>query len=181
MRQRLALAQVLLPNPSLLLLDEPTASLEPMAAHGVRQLVRDLAQSRTRTVVLASQDLIEATELCDHIAVLERGHLVAYGTPAELADQVAARGLRLVISDVDHVRVCDLAADLGYTVEPLETGRVCVHGVDYNDIPQFVRVLAEAGVALYGVDVEQPTLTDLYLALHRGDQESSDQEPVDEG
>jgi hypothetical protein len=79
-----------------------------------------------------------------------------------------------VISDIDHVRVSDLAAGLGYTVEPLETGRVCVHGVDYNAIPSLVRVLAEAGVALYGVDVEQPTLTDLYLALHRADAPGAD-------
>jgi ABC-2 type transport system ATP-binding protein len=174
MRQRLALARVLLPNPSLLLLDEPTTSLDPMAAHGVRQLVRDLAQSHARTVILATHDLTEAAELCDQVAVLERGRLVAYGTPSDLADRVAARGLQLVISEIDHVRICGIAERLGYTVEPLETGRVCVHGVDYDDVPVFVRTLAEAGVALYGVDVDQPTLTDLYLALHRGDRETSD-------
>ena len=176
MRQRLALARVLLPDPSLLLLDEPTASLDPMAAHGVRQLVRDIAGSRTRTVILATQDLIEAAELCDRVAVLQRGQMVALGTPAEIAGRVAARALDLVISDSHRALVSDISARQGYTVEPLDTGRVCVHGVAYDDIPAFVRSLVNGGVALYAVDVEQPTLTDFYLALHR---EGST--PVDHG
>jgi ABC-type multidrug transport system ATPase subunit len=174
MRQRLALARVLLPNPSLLLLDEPTASLDPMAAHGVRQLVRDLALSHTRTVILATHDLIEASELCDHVVVLERGRLVAHGTPAELVDRVAARALRLLVADLDRARVSVLAAGLGYTVEPLETGVLCVHGVDYDDVPALVRTLAGAGVALYGVDIDRPTLTDVYLALHRAEEGLAD-------
>lgn len=174
MRQRLALARELLPDPSLLLLDEPTASLDPMAAYGVRQLVRDLARSRTRTVILATHDLIEATELCDHVVVLERGRLVADATPAKLAERVAARALRLLVSDPDSARVAGLAAELGYTVEPLGTGRLIVHGVDYDDVPALVRTLAEAGVSLYGVDIDRPTLTDVYLALHRGDHDVAD-------
>jgi ABC-type multidrug transport system ATPase subunit len=170
MRQRLALARVLLPNPSLLLLDEPTASLDPMAAHGVRQLVRDLAESDSRTVILATHDLIEASELCDQVIVLERGRLVSQGTPTELVERVAARALRLLVADLDRARVSVLAAGLGYTVEPLDAGVLCVHGVDYDDVPHLVRTLADAGVALYGVDIDRPTLTDLYLALHRAEE-----------
>jgi ABC-type multidrug transport system ATPase subunit len=174
MRQRLALARELLPDPSLLLLDEPTASLDPMAAYGVRQLVRDLARSRTRTVILATHDLIEATELCDQMVVLERGRLVADATPAELVERVAARALRLLVSDHDSARVARLTADMGYTVEPLGTGRLVVHGVDYDDVPALVRTLAAAEVSLYGVDIDRPTLTDVYLALHRADQDVAD-------
>ena len=174
MRQRLALARVLLPDPSLLLLDEPTASLDPMAAHGVRQLVRDIADARERTVVIATTDLGEATELCDQVVVLQRGHVVATGTPAELAGRVGSRALHLRISDADRLVVAEVAARMGYTVEPIDTGHVCVHGVSYDDVPALVRALVDGGVGVYGLDVDRPTLTDFYLALHREHPETSD-------
>lgn len=174
MRQRLALARVLVPNPSLLLLDEPTASLDPMAAHGVRQLVRDIADSRERTVVLATHDLIEAAELCDQVVVLQRGQVVASGPPAALAGRVSARALHLRISDTDRGLVSEVAVRLGYTVEPLGAGQLSVHGVAYSNVPALVAALVHAGVNVYGVGVDQPTLTDFYLALHREDPATSD-------
>lgn len=173
MRQRLALARVLLPDPSLLLLDEPTVSLDPMAAHGVRQLVRDIADSRERTVVLATHDLIEAAELCDQVVVLQRGKVVAFGPPDELAGRVSARALQLRISDDDRGAASDLAVRLGYTIEPVDVGQLSVHGVAYEAVPVLVRALVEADVRVYGIDIDQPTLTDFYLALHRERPETS--------
>lgn len=174
MRQRLALARMLLADPALLLLDEPTAALDPMAAHGVRQLIADLAGSHARTIVISTHDLIEAAQVCDRVAVLQRGGLVALGTPAELAGQVAARGMRLEIADSDRGRVADVAADLTYTVEPLEDGAVRLHGVGYDHVPGLVRALVDAGVDVYGVAIDQPTLTDFYLALHHDEAETTD-------
>ena len=174
MRQRLALARMLLVDPTLLLLDEPTATLDPMAAHGVRQLIADLARSHARTIVISTHDLIEAAQVCDHVAVLQRGGLVALGTPAELAGRVAARGLRLEIADADRTRVSEVAADLTYTVEPLEDGAVLLHGVGYDHVPGLVRALVDAGVDVYGVAIDEPTLTDFYLALHHDATETTD-------
>ncbi|HSJ46009.1 MAG TPA: ABC transporter ATP-binding protein [Euzebyales bacterium] len=174
MCQRLALARMLLADPSLLLLDEPTASLDPMAAHGVRQLIADLAGSQSRTIVLSTHDLIEAAQVCDHVAVLQRGGMVALGTPGELAGRVAARGLRLEVADAHRTRVAEAAADLTYTVEPLEDGAVRLHGVGYDSVPDLVRALVDGGVDVYGVAIDQPTLTDFYLALHHDAAETSD-------
>jgi ABC-type multidrug transport system ATPase subunit len=167
MRQRLALARMLLPNPTLLLLDEPTATLDPMAAHGVRQLIRDLVAAHARTVVLATHDLIEAAELCDRVAVLQHGSVVASGPPDRLARRVSARGLRVIVDAASAGTVSDVALAHGYTTEPVDTGVLRVHGVDYEAVPVLVRQLVEAGADLYGVAVDQPTLTDFYLALHR--------------
>jgi ABC-type multidrug transport system ATPase subunit len=174
MRQRLALARMLLPDPALLLLDEPTATLDPMAAHGVRQLIADLARSQARTIVISTHDLIEAAQVCDRVAVLQRGGLVALGTPAELAGRVDARGLRLEVAHADRGHVSAVAADRTYTVEPLEDGAVRLHGVGYDRVPDLVRAPVDAGVDVYGVAIDQPTLTDFYLALHHGDAETSD-------
>ena len=84
MKQRLALARALLHEPELLFLDEPTAGLDPVAAREVHGLIRELSRVKGRTVVLCTHNLIEAQRLCHRVAVLERGTLMALGTPEEL-------------------------------------------------------------------------------------------------
>lgn len=166
MVQRLALARMLVPDPALLLMDEPTSSLDPMAAHAVRQLIADLASGGSRTVIISTHDLVEAAQVCDRVAVLRHGGLVALGSPAQLAGRVAARGLRLRVGEGDRPVVADVAVDLGYVVEPLAHGEVRLHGVGFDDVPILVRALVGADVDLFGVTLDEPTLTDFYLALH---------------
>ncbi len=85
MKHRLAIARALLCQPQILLLDEPTRSLDPLLAAAVRRLIRETLVARMRcTVVLATHNLAEAEELCDRIAVLHEGRLVACGTVGEL-------------------------------------------------------------------------------------------------
>lgn len=174
MVQRLALARMLLPDPALLLLDEPTSSLDPMAAHGVRQLIADLAKAQERTIIISTHDLIEAGQVCDRVAVLQRGGLVALGSPGELAGSIAARGLRLVVSELDRTAVTHLAVERGYVVEPLSGGELRLHGVEYEQVPALVRALVDAELDVYGVTIDQPTLTDFYLALHVDEDEAAD-------
>lgn len=174
MVQRLSLARMLLADPALLLLDEPTAALDPMAAHAVRQLIVDLAGAQERTIIISTHDLIEAAQICDRVAVLQRGSLVAVGRPDELAGRVAARGLRLQVAETDRPMVSKLAIDHGYTVEPMSGGEMRVHGVGYERVPQVVRALVDADIEVYGVMIDQPTLTDFYLALHQEDDAPAD-------
>ena len=91
MRQRAAFARGLMHRPELLLLDEPTANMDPVAARQVRHVVADLARETGRTVVLSTHNLAEAQDVCDRIAVLRRGRLQALGTMAELS-QMVGRG-----------------------------------------------------------------------------------------
>jgi ABC-2 type transport system ATP-binding protein len=143
-----------------------------MAAHGVRQLIADLARSHSRTIVISTHDLIEAAQVCDRVAVLRRGALVALGTPTELAGRVAARGLRLDIAIEHRPVVARVAAEHGYAMEPLDDAAVRLHGVEYLQVPELVRALVAAEIDVYGVTVDQSTLTDFYLAMH-GDEEPS--------
>jgi ABC-2 type transport system ATP-binding protein len=85
MRQRLALARALVADPSLLVLDEPTAGLDPQAAVSMRRLLEGLRDIRQRTIVMATHNVLEAERLCDAVAILDRGRLVACGTPDALA------------------------------------------------------------------------------------------------
>jgi ABC-type multidrug transport system ATPase subunit len=185
MRQRLSLARVLLPDPEVLLLDEPTAALDPMAARQVRKVLADLATTRQRTIVLCTHDLAEAEHLCDRVVVLERGRVVADGRPSELA---AAHGSGGVLLEVDPdqraVAASVLAAATGtatgaatgtatgtatgsataVTVEG--PGRLRVDGVPRSAVPGLIRALVAAEVEVHGLRRLDPTLEEVYVALH---------------
>jgi ABC-2 type transport system ATP-binding protein len=90
MRQRLALARALVLDPPLLVLDEPTAGLDPQAAAAIRRLLQRLREARTRTIVMATHNLADAEQLCDEVAILDRGRLVACDSPHALRAGLAA-------------------------------------------------------------------------------------------
>ena len=96
MKQRLALARALLHEPEVLFLDEPTSGLDPIAAHHVHRLITHLSKEEGRTVFLCTHNLVEAQQLCDRVAVLEHGRLIALGTPGELIRQLE-QDLRLMV------------------------------------------------------------------------------------
>jgi ABC-2 type transport system ATP-binding protein len=103
MKQRALIARALLSRPSVLLLDEPTRSLDPVSARDFRRFLRDEVVGRQGcTVILATHDADEALELCDRLAVLDRGRLVAQGTARELAAIAGENRYRLVVAP-NHV------------------------------------------------------------------------------
>ncbi|MFQ5664058.1 MAG: ABC transporter ATP-binding protein [Terriglobia bacterium] len=97
MQHRLGLSRALLPEPPVLLLDEPTRSLDPMTAVEFRRLLRDqLAHRQGKTILLASHSLAEVEQLCDRLAVLDRGEIVALGSRDELKRQFQSATLEEV-------------------------------------------------------------------------------------
>ena len=167
MRQRLALARVLLPDPPILLLDEPTSALDPIAARQVRRALATLAREHRRTVVLCTHDLAEAEQLCDRVIVLEHGRVVADGSPAALAAEHGTGGVMLETAgaDVDRARAHLARVAVG-EVEVEVGGRLRASGVPRDAVPELVRTLAHEGVTVYELRRLDPTLEDVYLALH---------------
>jgi len=98
MKQRLLIARALLSRPTVLLLDEPTRSLDPVSARDFRRFLREeIADRQGCTVLLATHDADEAFELCDRLAVLHRGRLVAQGTARELARVAGEHRYRIAV------------------------------------------------------------------------------------
>lgn len=98
MQQRLALAQAMLNDPGLLILDEPTAGLDPQEMREIRQLIRNRAECGS-TVILSSHILAEVEQVCSHAAVIDNGRLVASGTVEELT--AATSSIYIEVDDVD--------------------------------------------------------------------------------
>jgi ABC-type multidrug transport system ATPase subunit len=88
---KVAIARSFLTSPSLLLMDEPTTGLDPRSKREVQDLVSSIRRDRAATVLLCTHDLQEAEVLCDHVIVIDRGRVLAQGTPAELIRRHAGR------------------------------------------------------------------------------------------
>jgi ABC-2 type transport system ATP-binding protein len=168
MRQRLALARAFLHRPELIFLDEPTSGLDPIAARHVHDLIKGFSQREGRTILLCTHNLVEAQKLCDRVAVLEHGKLLALGTPHELSRQLG-HALQLDI-ELDQEQT-NQAAELFRRVDHI-TGITCekntmtLDGISRESIPQLLGMLLEAGIRVYRVTPGEPSLEDIYFALH---------------
>jgi ABC-2 type transport system ATP-binding protein len=166
MKQRLALARTLLHNPRLIYLDEPTAGLDPVAARGVHELIARLSRRGEHTICLCTHNLIEAQKLCHRVAVMEQGRLVAVGTPEELARDLW-QGVRLQVEldacDPEGLSLPSQACDVRW--DPAE--RVLSLWIpERAAIPDLVKSLVDVGCRVYRVAPQEPTLEDVYFALH---------------
>jgi len=137
MQQRLGIAQAMVGSPRLLLLDEPTSALDPAGRRTVRRLLEEL-RSRGVAVLLNSHLLSEVELVCDRVAIIARGEVVAAGTPAELS-----RPGGVEVETAAGTRVFAAAAR--------------------DDAPRIVRELVAAGEEVYGVRLLTSSLEDAYL------------------
>jgi ABC-2 type transport system ATP-binding protein len=174
MKQRLALARALLHKPELLFLDEPTSGLDPVAARHVHELIVGLSHEQKHTVFLCTHNLVEAQNLCDRVAVLEHGRLVALGTPHELVQRLGRRlRLEIEVAPQGMTEAMKVVQDrLGVSQPEWKDGTIVLTGAEREDIPGLVSALAAKGVRIYRVAPQEPSLEDVYFALH-GEEESA--------
>ena len=167
MRQRLAVARALMHEPEMLFLDEPTAGLDPVASRQLQTLVRGWGADRARTVVMCTHNLAEAQALCERVAVLARGRLLACGTPAELAARLPARReLRIVVAPEQLELAMRIASAIGSLVVRADgTNAITVRGGEGDTAPMLAEALVKAGVRLHGLVPLEPSLADVYFAL----------------
>jgi ABC-2 type transport system ATP-binding protein len=166
MRRRLDLAAALVARPPVLFLDEPTTGLDPRSRLEVWATIEGLVAEGT-TVLLTTQYLDEADRLADLIAVIDRGHVIAEGTPDELKDRVGGERLEVHLADAHAVRTA-VRALAPMSDEPPsadeETVRLTVRQRT-GTIVEAVRRLDEVGVAVDDLGLRRPTLDDVFLSL----------------
>jgi len=163
MRRRLDLAMTLVGDPRIIFLDEPTTGLDPRSRRTMWQIIRDLAASGV-TLLLTTQYLDEADQLADRIAVLDRGHLVAEGTPGELKRRIPGGHIELRFRDLPSL--ADAAMTLG---EASADDEGLVLRIPADGTPQSVKdVLDQLGQQVISADqitVHTPDLDDVFFAL----------------
>ena len=169
MRRRLDIAASLLIEPAVLFLDEPTTGLDPRSRNQVWDAIRGLVRDGT-TVLLTTQYLDEADQLADRVAVIDRGSLIADGTPAELKGRVGGARVEVVVEDPAGLppAVAALTSVTGTAPQIVPGARrlsVAVDGPGGDLIAAVVRALDAAGVVAEDIALRRPTLDDVFMRL----------------
>ena len=168
MRQRLHIARGLLHDPPVVFLDEPTIGVDPVGARELRRTIASLTEAG-KTVILTTHYMFEADDLCDRIAVINKGAIVAEGTPRDLKAIVADRTvIEIETFGVDGATVYRLRAADGVTsvsIEDREQAQVLlVQSPAGTELTQSLLALLN-GVSIGRVAAREPTLEDAYVAL----------------
>jgi ABC-2 type transport system ATP-binding protein len=181
MTRKLLVGRALLTDASVLLFDEPTSGLDPASAADFRGFLKNvLAQERGKTLIWATHNLTEAQQVCDTIGVLNKGHIIATGTPSEIRGAVAEKvNMTITIvgggsadktegfGKISHI---DGVTQFGMRQDPESTNiRLEVEGtrdVDYNKI---FETLSALGLRIVGIEASQPSLEEAFIRLTRGE------------
>ncbi len=170
MRQKMNLIRGLMTDPRILFLDEPTVALDVGAARDVRQEVRRwIAEDPSRTVILTTHQMLEADELCERLAIINRGRVIAEGTPEALKQRVRAdvvidvqltRGARLLpaLRTVDGVSAASAHEEDG-------SDRFSLILTDDAVLPRVLSVIEGSGRQIRGLQKREPTLEDAFVSL----------------
>ncbi|HEY9051830.1 MAG TPA: ABC transporter ATP-binding protein [Gammaproteobacteria bacterium] len=156
-RQRLLLAIALINDPEILFLDEPTTGLDPQARHKFWHLIDNIKQ-QGKTIILTTHYMEEAYSLCDEIAIMDHGKIIAQGTPRALL-AMHFNDVILQLPGTDGLK--DVLAQLNLDV--LQNKGVAEFRT--GNVTRTLEMLLEHGVSLQGLQIREPTLEDLFLEL----------------
>lgn len=169
-KQRVGLAQAMIGNPDVIILDEPTVGLDPKQIIEIRELIREL--KKDHTVILSSHILSEVAEVCDEIMIIAKGRLVASGTPEQLLKELGssntieltAKGSKKDVSDI----IRSISGVKSCTVDNAQAGTVeCFISYDDNvEIrDELCKKLASKGISIYKLLNDSKSLEDIFLEL----------------
>jgi ABC-2 type transport system ATP-binding protein len=170
MKQRLALVRALLHQPELIFLDEATSGLDPVSAHHVNELIERMARREGCTVFMCTHNLVEAQRLCDRVAILEHGQLVALGTPAELTRQYVRRlDVEIEVAEEQTETALQVLRSMPQLVlgEPAQPNGALVVTINQRDsIPDVLASMVQNHVRVYRMAPQEVNLEQVYFTLH---------------
>jgi ABC-2 type transport system ATP-binding protein len=167
-RRRLDIVMGLIHQPALVFLDEPSTGLDPQSRANLWTHIRKLRDDLGTTVFLTTHYMDEADSLADRILIIDQGMIVAEGTPAELKKRVSGDTITLTLrSTPDATGAAEIAAGLTGADKPaLEANVVRLHVPDgASALPMLLGDLVKSGIEAIGVEVNRPTLDDVFLTL----------------
>jgi len=172
MRQRLGIAQALLGNPDVLILDEPANGLDPAGIREIRHLVRSLARERGISVFVSSHLLSEIELMCDRVAIVHRGRTLAAAPVAELLARVSSD--RLLVRAEPPARAAEVIARFGEVEPPTADAADDRQALEVSArvpperVPELLRALVVAGVDVHTIERPEASLEEIFLEITEG-------------
>ena len=159
---RVNLAKSFINFPKVLLLDEPTASLDPEVANYIRSFLLEERKKFHVSIILTSHNMSEVEEVCDRVTFIDKGKLLANDTPDNLAKTIEISHVELLIKDglkrtIEYCQRNKITCKL--------EGRYIIVDLKEREIPQFLRNIMDIGVFYDEISIEKPTLEDYFLAM----------------
>ncbi|MBL9076215.1 MAG: ABC transporter ATP-binding protein [Planctomycetes bacterium] len=166
MLKRMGIAQAFLGRPEVILLDEPTSGLDPKNASQIRELVRELQRSRRVTTVISSHYLLEIEELCDHVAILDKGKVVVSGSLDEIRAQGRVLKLELprVLTEAEVARIAAVAGVAAVVPRHARRYELTLASGDDAVVRDALRALLDLGIAPRSLS-QGNSLLDFFLSV----------------
>lgn len=173
MRIRLSFAKAILHEAPVLLLDEPTMSLDPQSSRLIREVIQDL-RKKGHAILLTTHYMDEADQLSDRVAVIDHGKIIALAPPSELKESVMKSGVIEIEAQNIDPRIVERIRGIGTVTEVASSivdgssmkGIIKVHSSDGKHvIPEMLGVLVKGGVEISNVKIAEPTLEDVFIRL----------------
>jgi ABC-2 type transport system ATP-binding protein len=175
MKRKLSLARTLLPNPPILLLDEPTTGLDAFSARSIREFVKNrVSKESGKTVLYTTHYIEEAAQICDRIGILARGKLIACDTPDALRDKIKKEErIYLIVEEITQQQIEEMRSLQGVirlteeTEEDLMPNQkgLCLELKSIDQLPSIFDFLFEQKIKLVNFKREEPTLEDAFIEL----------------
>ena len=166
-RTRINLIKSLLNDPEIILMDEPTASLDPDITDKTLSLIEKLKKERNLTILYTSHNMDEITRICDDVIFLDHGNIVAHDTPLGLTKRIKSASLKLIVDDKKNTlssylkRVHQSFSFTDHNTVVIKT--------EEASIPKLIFDISNTGVWITDIEVLKPTLEDVFLQIARGD------------
>jgi ABC-2 type transport system ATP-binding protein len=164
-KTRVNLVKSLLNDPELILMDEPTASLDPDIADKTLTLIEDLKRERDLAILYTSHNMNEITRICDEVIFLDHGRIVAQDTPLNLTKRISSATMRLTF-DNDKNKIEQYLQEQKQQFSFLNDHTVAVN-IQEMLIPKVLFGISGTGVCVTDIEIQKPTLEDVFLQIAR--------------
>ncbi|MBI2410968.1 MAG: ABC transporter ATP-binding protein [Candidatus Kerfeldbacteria bacterium] len=161
---RLMLAKAFIPRPRIVLLDEPTASLDPDISHEVRRFVLDQQKKYGLSILYTSHNMDEVTEVCNRVVFLQHGNIIAIDTPQKLARSISIDRVRLVVAtptELKHLRAYCAQKKYRFRLK----GRTVTIDIHEDHIPALLREIHAVGMLYTQIEIDKPDLEEYFLHM----------------
>ena len=165
-RTRVILAKTLLNDPEFLLLDEPTSSLDPDIAYKVREILKKIHQERQITILYTSHNMAEVEEICSRIIFLQKGMIVASGTPNQLKKEIRDYYLELSFAPEQESKLIAFLQSKAWTYEIKSPGHLCLK-TSADDLAPMLQLISREDFGIYDIDINKPDLEEVFLRYSR--------------
>ncbi|MFZ5437744.1 MAG: ABC transporter ATP-binding protein [Patescibacteria group bacterium] len=159
---RIMLAKAFIPHPKIVLLDEPTASLDPDIAHQVRDFIKQQQGKFNTSILYTSHNMDEVADVCDQVMFLKNGKIIAHDKPENLAQSVSVAKMTLRIKD-GLKRVNRFSKEQNLKIEVVD--RDAMIEIDEQEVAGFLALLASEDITYSQISIDKPTLEDYFLTI----------------